>query len=95
MQFTTGLEGVMHGHQEWTLPDRLQDLSLSLGVFGRLPLLDDGGLLQDLHGVELAFVAPMGLAGKEHLAVSWKIRKRKYENECFEILTYVECYFES
>lgn len=63
------LEGVVHADQEGRLADGLQDLALRLGVLRRLPLLDDGGLLQDLHGEQVAGVNPRPLAGQEHLAV--------------------------
>ena len=64
----------MHCDEERGLPDGLQDLPLGLGVLGRLPLLDDGGFLQDLHGVEFAGVGPAAFAGEEHFAVGWKER---------------------
>ena len=77
MQFAAGLECVVHGDEERTLPDGLQDLSLRLCVLRRLPLLHDGCLLQDLHGVQLALVAAVRLPGQKDFAVSWKIKLRK------------------
>ena len=64
-----GLEGVVHGDQEGRLPHRLQHLPLRPGVLRGLLLLDDVGLLQDLHGVEMSSVRAPDLADEEDLAV--------------------------
>lgn len=60
----------MHCDEERRLPYGLEDLPLCLGVLCGLSLLDDGGLLEHLHGVELARVGAVALPGQEDLAVS-------------------------
>ena len=60
----------MHGNKEGRLADGLQHLPLGLGVLRGLPLLDDGGLFQDLHGVQMTSISTGALARQEHFAIS-------------------------
>ena len=69
VELAVGLEGVVDGDEERRLADGLQDLPLCPRVLRRLPLLHDGGLLEDLHRVQLAGVGAVALPGKEDFPV--------------------------
>lgn len=60
----------MHRDKERRLADRGQDLALRLGVLRGLSLLDNGGLLEHLHGEQLAGVGPRTLTGQEDFSIS-------------------------
>lgn len=72
MQFGVCLEGVVERDEERGLSDGLQDLSLRLRMLQGLLLLDDGGLLQHFHGIQLATVMATQLAHQKHFAIGWK-----------------------
>ena len=48
-----GLEGVVHGHEEGRLADRLQHLALCPCVLGGLLLLHNVRFLQHLHSIQI------------------------------------------
>ena len=54
-------------------------------MFSGSPLLDDAGLLQNLHGKELAGVATGPLPDQKHFAVGWNVVKRLSLNGAMEI----------
>jgi len=56
-------------NEERRLADGLEDLSLSHGVLRGLRLLDDAGLLEYLHGVQLTLVGTGHFTDEEHLSV--------------------------
>jgi len=63
------LECIMHRYQKWAVNDFLQNLSLSSGVFGCLLFQSDLLLLQDLHGVQLAFINAIQLFNEKDPSV--------------------------
>ena len=69
VQLGVRLEGVVQRDEEGRLADVLQHLALGACVLGGLGLLHDGGLLQDLHGIQLPRVVAAHLAYEEHLSV--------------------------
>lgn len=75
VQLRLGLEGIVQGDQEGEIPDCLQDAAFGERVLHHFPLLDDGGLLQDLHGKQLPLVHVTHLAHQEHLAIAWGDRE--------------------
>lgn len=78
VQLGIRLEGVVERDEERRLADVLQHLALGPRVLGRLRLLHNGGLLQDLHGVQLAGVVTAHLPHQEHLAVRWTRREAPF-----------------
>lgn len=73
----------MQGNEERRLPDMLQHLPLRARVLGCLRLLHDGGLLQHLHGVQLARVVAAHLAHQEHFPV--RCSKKRMKSEWTEV----------
>lgn len=69
VQLGIRLEGVVERDEERRLADVLQHLPLRPRVLGCLRLLHNRGLLQNLHGVELARVVAAHLPHQEHLAI--------------------------
>ena len=69
------LEGVVEGDEEGRLADVLQHVALGARVLRRLGFLDDGGLLQDLHGVQLSGVVAAYLSHQEHLTIRYHRRR--------------------
>ena len=55
-----GLEGVVHGHEEGRLADRLQHLALCPCVLGGLLLLHNVCFLQHLHSVTVNIMLLLG-----------------------------------
>lgn len=78
VQLGIRLEGVVERDEERRLADVLQHLPLGPRVLSRLRLLHNGGLLQDLHGVQLAGVVTAHLPHQEHLAVRWTRREASF-----------------
>lgn len=76
MKFRVSLKRVVQSHQEGTVSDGLQDLSLRPCVLGCFLLLHDGSLLQDFHGVELFSVDACPLSHQEDLAISCRKEKQ-------------------
>lgn len=74
VQLGIRLEGIVKCDEERRLPDVLQHLPLGACVFGRLRLLDDGGLLQNLHGVQLPRIVTAHFPHQEHLAVCCRFK---------------------
>ena len=75
MELGLGLECVVQSDEEGRLADRLQHLSLGLGVLRGLGFLHDGGLLEHLHGIQLAIVRAANLPHQEHFAIGCHKRK--------------------
>lgn len=69
VEFGVCLESIVEGDEERGLPDGLEDLSLRLRMLQGLLLLDDGRLLQHLHGVQLAAVVAPQLPHQKHFAI--------------------------
>lgn len=74
VQLGIRLEGIVKCDEERRLADVLQHLPLGARVFGRLRLLDDGGLLQNLHGVQLPRIVTAHFPHQEHLAVGCRLK---------------------
>lgn len=70
MKFGFCLESVVQGHQEWRLPDVLQDLPLGPCVLCGFGLLHYCGLFQDFHGVQLASVVTADFTNQKYFSIS-------------------------
>ena len=68
------LECVMHGDEKRRLAYGSQHLSLRFRMFSRFTFLHNGGLFEDFHGEQLAFVHPSLFARQEDFTVGTRTK---------------------